>query len=257
MRGYLRIQAGLVFLTLFFSHQAVAEPISALQRTSKFSLQSRVLDEAREIYVLAPEKFDPNCECYTTVYVLDGEWSFLLVSSYLAYLSHWNRIPDIVVTGVRNVNRNRDYLFAEDRNFPASGGAESFTKFVKEEWMPTVEKAYGGNGKRVLLGHSFGGTYTLYSLISDPGLFDAYIAIGSSTWVSGKALFPMADEYLKTPNGKNLFLYMAVAEADGGGAQFLTESLLPGNSKKIPYPASRSISKLLKRPTISPQSPRG
>jgi hypothetical protein len=216
MRGYLRIQAGLVFLTLFFSHQAVAEPISALQRTSKFSLQSRVLDEAREIYVLAPEKFDPNCECYTTVYVLDGEWSFLLVSSYLAYLSRWNRIPDIVVTGVRNVNRNRDYLFAEDRNFPASGGAESFTKFVKEEWMPTVEKAYGGNGKRVLLGHSFGGTYTLYSLISDPGLFDAYIAIGSSTWVSGKALFPMADEYLKTPNGKNLFLYMAVAEADGG-----------------------------------------
>jgi tetratricopeptide (TPR) repeat protein len=58
--------------------------------------------------------------------------------------------------------------------------------------VPLVENEFNGNGRRVLIGHSFGGSYTLYSLMTDPGFFDAYIAVGSSTWVSGRALFDLA-----------------------------------------------------------------
>lgn len=203
----------LVIMTIL---PAWSEPISAPERTEHFTVYSEVLDEEREIYVLTPEGFDPDGEGYATVYVLDGEWSFPLVSSYHDYLSRWGRIPKVVVTGVRNVDRNRDYLFAGDKNFPGSGGAANFSEFLKNEWAPLVEEKFNGSGKRVLIGHSFGGSYTLYSLMTDPGFFDAYIAIGSSTWVSGRALFGLADEFLKTSIDKNIFLYMAVAEADGG-----------------------------------------
>ena len=121
-----------------------------------------------------------------------------------------------MVTGIRNVDRNRDYLFAGDKNFPNSGGAANFSEFLKETWVPLVENEFNGNGRRVLIGHSFGGSYTLYSLMTDPGFFDAYIAVGSSTWVSGRALFDLADDFLGTTIAKSLFLYMAVAQADGG-----------------------------------------
>jgi hypothetical protein len=159
------IQASVFLFVIVFS-QVSAEPITAAERTEKLRVFSEALDEEREIYVLAPEGFDA--------------------------LSRWNRIPKVVVTGIRNVDRNRDYLFAGDKNFPNSGGAANFSEFLKETWVPLVENEFNGNGRRVLIGHSFGGSYTLYSLMTDPGFFDAYIAVGSSTWVSGRALFDLA-----------------------------------------------------------------
>ena len=195
---------------------ALAEPITAQGRTETLHVYSEILDEEREIYVLAPEDFDAAGEGYTTIYVLDGEWSFPLISSYLDYLSRWNRIPKLVVTGVRNTDRNRDYIFAEDRSFPGTGGADKFKRFISEEWRPLVEQKYNGNGTRVLIGHSFSGSFALYSMMTDPGFFDAYIAIGSSTWVAQKGLFKIAEEFLGKTLQKKIFLYMAVAEADGG-----------------------------------------
>ena len=53
-------------------------------------------------------------------------------------------------------------------------------------------------------------------MMSDPKLFDAYIAIGSSTWVAQRGLFEMAETFLDKSLQKEVFLYMAVAEADGG-----------------------------------------
>ena len=139
-----------------------------------------------------------------------------MVSSYVDYLVRWNRIPPMIVTGARNVDRNRDFLWAEDSNFPGSGGADAFTRFVESEWATQIANRFKAQGPRILAGHSFGGSYTLYSLTNSPGFFDAYIAIGSSTWVSGRAIFDEADSFLQSPLDKNLFLYMAVAEADGG-----------------------------------------
>jgi predicted alpha/beta superfamily hydrolase len=195
---------------------ALAEPITAQQRTDTLTLYSKILDEEREIYVLVPEDFDPGAKGYTTIYVLDGEWSFPMVSSYIDYLSRWKRIPNLIVTGVRNVDRNRDYIFAEDRSFPGTGGADQFQRFLAEEWAPTIEEKYNGSGKRILLGHSFGGAFALYSMMTAPDLFDAYIAVGSSTWVAQRGLFKVAEEFLRKPLQEKFFLYMAVAEADGG-----------------------------------------
>lgn len=195
---------------------ALAEPITAQERTDTLSVYSKILDEEREIYVLAPEDFDPGAGGYTTVYVLDGEWSFPMVSSYIDYLSRWKRIPNLLVTGIRNVDRNRDYIFAEDHSFPGTGGANQFRRFVSEEWVPLIEENYNGNGTRILIGHSFGGSFALYSMMTDPGLFDAYIAIGSSTWVAQRGLFEVAEEFLGQPLQDEIFLYMGVAEADGG-----------------------------------------
>jgi len=204
------------YTLLLGSTVALAEPITAQERTDTLPVFSEALDEEREIYVLAPEDFDSDGEGYTTIYILDGEWSFPLVSSYVDYLSRWKRIPNLIVTGVRNVDRNRDYIFEEDRSFPGTGGADQFQRFVSEEWVPFIEEKYNGNGTKILVGHSFGGAFALYSMMTDPDLFDAYIALGSSTWVAQRGLFEVAEEFLGKPLQDEIFLYMAVAEADGG-----------------------------------------
>ncbi|MGH2622251.1 MAG: alpha/beta hydrolase [Sphingobacterium sp.] len=67
--------------------------------------------------------------------------------------------------------RIRDYTYpkalAQD-SFPTSGGANSFYSFLKNELIPTIDRNYRTDKfSRTLMGHSFGGYFTLYVLLQD------------------------------------------------------------------------------------------
>jgi predicted alpha/beta superfamily hydrolase len=72
-----------------------------------------------------------------------------------------------VGVGIINTNRRRDLLYIK--------GADKFLDFVTSELIPVVEKDYRTQ-KRILYGHSFGGGFTLYSMINKPNYFNYYIA---------------------------------------------------------------------------------
>jgi predicted alpha/beta superfamily hydrolase len=54
-------------------------------------------------------------------------------------------------------------------------GADKFLDFITSEVIPYVEKGYNIL-TRILHGHSFCGSFTVYSLINKPGSFDCFIA---------------------------------------------------------------------------------
>ena len=148
--------------------------------------------------------------------MLDGEWNFELVASYLDYMFDNDAFPEMIVTGVQNVNRNRDYVPREDASFRDTGKADDFLEFVKEDWVDFIDYDYSSSQKRVLVGHSFGGVFTLHALFKEPELFDAYIALGSSAWIADRVLFEEADAFFADASGADAFVYMAVGEGDGG-----------------------------------------
>src|SRR5207237_5637232 len=94
-------------------------------------------------------------------------------------------IPEIIVVGVTwggnqpnyDSLRARDYTPTPESRLPQSGGAENFLAFMKKELFPFIESNYKANSKdRTLMGSSLGGLFTLYSLFTQPGLFQRYIA---------------------------------------------------------------------------------
>jgi hypothetical protein len=200
----------------------LADPTSAaavtnnpFERTTNYTITSDALAEKREIIVRTPPEYDPTA-AYPVVYVTDGERNFELVASYLDYMADSGVYPRLIVTGVTNVNRNRDYIPRQDTNFDDTGNADQFLAFVRDEWVPSITGRFAASDDRVLLGHSFGGVFTLHTLFTEPDLFEAYVALGSSAWISDRVLFEEAEAWFHAPENADAFLFMAVGEGDGG-----------------------------------------
>ncbi len=212
------------FLVLFAAMSAHADTIGASERTKSQTFQSKALGEKREIYIRTPIHYDETVG-YPVVYVLDGEWNFELVAAHLDYMNDNGVMPPVIVTGIRNVNRNRDYLPRADANYYNSGEAGAFLDFVEEDWIRLVEDAYPASGKRILVGHSFGGVFALFSFFEEPTLFDAAISASASAWIADEALFDMAHTRFDkgVPDGR--FVYMASGEFDGGPTRPSGEAL--------------------------------
>lgn len=183
--------------------------------TTAFDIESSVLGETRRVLVRLPEGHEPG-RPYPTVYVLDADGQFEWIAAYLGYMARQAVYPPVIVTGVLNVNRNRDFVPRADANYPDTGEAARFLRFVKDEWVPRIEADHGESSGRVIVGHSFGGVFAMYALFSAPGLFDATIALGTSAWVGDGVLMEQARSWFddEAPNGQ--FVYMAVGENDGG-----------------------------------------
>ncbi len=186
------------------------------ERTKTITIESKILNESREIFIRTPPGYNPANKKYPVVYVLDGDWNFEYVASYLDYMFTHNIYPEMIVAGVRNVNRNRDYVPRHDIYFKDTGKADNFLRFVKNEWIEEIEKIYSTSEERFIIGHSFGGVFALHTLFSDPALFDAYIVLSASAWVAEEVLLEEARAYFMNPADSNAFVYMAVGEGDGG-----------------------------------------
>jgi len=194
---------------------AFADTYDSSTRTRAFNIESEALSETREVMVRTPPYYKDGQQ-YPVVYVLDGEGNFEFVASYLDYLADNEVYPQMIVTGVRNVNRNRDYVPREDANFADTGEADAFLEFVKDEWVEEVEREYPASGERIIVGHSFGGVFALHAFFKEPDLFDANIALGTSAWIGDRVLLEEATALFNERDDVDSFVYMAVGEGDGG-----------------------------------------
>ncbi len=206
----------LFVLVLMAGSTAIADTYDSSQRTHTFAIESDALNETRQVIVRTPPKYNADEKRYPVVYVLDGEWNFEFVASYLDYMADNEVYPQMIVTGVTNVNRNRDYVPRADANFSDTGGADDFLAFVKNEWIKDVEGRYPASGDRIIVGHSFGGVFALHAFFKEPSLFAANIALGASAWIGDGVLYEEADALFEGQKNVDGFVYMAVGEGDGG-----------------------------------------
>jgi predicted alpha/beta superfamily hydrolase len=140
----------------------------------KDTLYSSVLNENREIWVSVPSDFRKNLEGqrFPIILVLDGSYHFYNVVGMVDQFSVNEICPPMIVVGLENTNRYRDFYpeFESDK----------FTVFLKEELLPYINKKYPTQPYRVIIGHSLGGLRVVKPAIFDKGLFNGYISIDPS-----------------------------------------------------------------------------
>ena len=139
------------------------------------SIESKILNETREVFVYTPDGYDDGNESFPVLYVLDGESKFFIATAIANFLATNQRIPRTIVVGIPNVARNRDFTPAVEPQ-PTIGGADNFIKFLDEELMDFVDNKYRTQDFNVLFGHSLCGMFSVYTLFNNPELFDAYIS---------------------------------------------------------------------------------
>jgi predicted alpha/beta superfamily hydrolase len=182
------------------------------------TVYSEILGEKRSIWVYTPESDTGKSEHqkrYPVVYLLDGDWHFVSVVGMLQQLSYINGntiCPEMIVIGIPVKDRYRDLTPTYDSAFSkSSGGYSRFISFIKKELMPHVASKYPVAPYNLFIGHSLGGLTVINTLISDPDLFNGYVAIDPSMWWDRQVSMKAAAKALKnkTFNSKRLFLAIA------------------------------------------------
>lgn len=219
---------------------------------SKHKIHSDILNEDREYWVNLPENYNSQAK-YPVVYVLDGRYQFHSVASILRYLALASEIPEMILVGITNTDRVRDLTptnnlvnsygveFAGDKT---SGGADNFLNFIKTELSPQIEAEYSIANYRMLIGHSHGGLFSLYSFIQASDFFNSFISVDPSLYWDSEIVKERLIENLKqNPDVKNSIY---ISSANNEGDDFLSEKVMVASQNSFVEVLSSSEFKNLK-----------
>ncbi len=178
------------------------------------SIFSKVLNEERDVKIILPDSYKPGSdEKYEVIYLTDGEWVSDLFPFIYRFAKGENYVPPVIMVAIPNTylntvnQRDRDFLPVHVDNPAISGGGDKFISFLKDELIPYIDKTYPTNGTNSLYGHSYGGLFVVYTLLTEPGLFHTYYATDPSLWWNNDFVIKLASERLdKLPQDKMLWI---------------------------------------------------
>jgi predicted alpha/beta superfamily hydrolase len=177
----------------------------------KDSLHSSVLNEQRDFWVVVPENIKAY-ERLPVIYLLDGDQQ--LQNLHAVYNSYWgHHLPRMILVGIDNSqNRTRDLTISKvEQHWEENGAGDQFMQFISSELIPFIETNYPVTNYRTLIGHSYGGLFTINMLIQNPDLFQNYIAIDPSIDWDNQYITRVLHKELENNDysGKNLYLSLA------------------------------------------------
>ncbi|MFT4738937.1 MAG: putative alpha/beta superfamily hydrolase [Cyclobacteriaceae bacterium] len=200
-------------------HSLCAQGEDQIMIGTEYMYSSEILNEERAYWVSLPESYSETTSSYKTypiLIVLDGHAHFKPVVGMVNYMStgyNGNRkIPEMIVVGIQNVNRNRDFTPDKIITTRANvyGGGDKFLSFLEEELIPALDQQYRTVPYRILFGHSLGGLLAAHTFMKDQTLFNAFISVDPSfgNWDAA-----MMDQKLDAVTEKSFdrFIYLATA----------------------------------------------
>lgn len=189
---------------------------------TKHTLHSNILNEDRGYWVSLPDSYNDKRSShkrYPILMVLDGNLHFKSIAGVVNYLSSdayrsW-KIPEMILVGVQNVDRRRDYtpdkiITVRENN---TGGGEKFLRFLEDELIPELENNYRTDPYRILFGHSLSALLATHAYMKEESLFSAFIAVDPSfgTWDE-----ETMDQKLEAVTGRTFKRYFYLATANWG-----------------------------------------
>lgn len=184
----MKLKFGITFLLIVFFNQAFAQSIA---RVENIKIQSKILNQEREILIYTPVDYDWRTnEYFNVIYVFDSQNRefFDYTNSIISFLTDGNM--SFIVVGVTSpfneeldYSRNNDFLpkleteDSKKRYGKYSGNADNFLRFVETDVVSYVNSKYRTLNQNIAVGHSLGASFILYSLLEKPNLFQNYIAI--------------------------------------------------------------------------------
>lgn len=226
---------------LFLAQELRAQSTPNIVETETVdSIYSETLKEYREFWVKLPENYNEKSGIkYPVVYLLDG---FSLKNNLeTVYDNYWGHyLPSMILVGVSNQNnRTRDLTISQvnlrrgSTYQNESGGAEKFSRFMEKELISYIDSIYPTTPYRTLIGHSYGGLFTLNMLLNHTHVFNNYIAIDPSVEWDNQNILKQAKVKLATQSfeGKSLFVSLAAEQLHMWDENITMENIMADSSE--------------------------
>lgn len=188
-------------------------PLRAQERvtlpgTEVHRLTSKHNGIAYKLYVSVPPGYDSSkTKKYGVIYTLDADYSFAIARNVVEHMSDRDHLEPLIVVSIAydgpaqyRLNRTRDYTpthTLEGGYGPeyqkVSGGAPKFRDFLTKELIPFIDARYRTiPGRRALSGHSYGGLFSTWMLLTTgTRFFDRYIIVSPSLWYDDRMIFKL------------------------------------------------------------------
>jgi predicted alpha/beta superfamily hydrolase len=209
----LLLAAGLLIMPAASPAADVVAPPSHIISGQDLSIRSAVLNEARSLSIYLPDDYHISTARYPVLYVLDGGAYAAYVAETVRLLAFQRDIPPLIVVGIPNTNRVRDFSPFPLANSPGSGGADAFLRFLSEELIPHMDAHYRTETYRILFGHSLGGSFTVYALFAQPTVFQAGLAVSPALYSDRGRLLRHLEGLLASGRGfPTSYLWLSIGD---------------------------------------------
>lgn len=230
-----------IILVIVISNQLFSQ-----NKIEEFHLQSEFLKETRSIHVSLPEQYDLSSKIYPLVLVMDHDLLFNTTAAITTQLSRTSRMPESIVVSISTGSKHRNYyapnLYNNHRDRPYNYGnhQEEFLNFIEKELLPSVEENYRIAKFKTIIGFSPSSVFSIYSLLTKPYLFQAYICFASGNIIGDgyskdeRLIEELEQLYSKLKYGPN-YLYVVSGSKDAENQPYIETNVKDFNHKLSKY----------------------
>lgn len=218
----MRITLYIIAFLVFSSCQN--EKNKLIGTTESFTITSSIVNDDFKINIYLPPNYPQANIEYPLIIGLDGdlfEEPAKIVSQHIEK----GIIPPAIFVGIgygdNTDKRNRDYTptVTQDIEDDETGGAFDFYNFIRTELIPELENKYQLDtaNKKTLVGHSYGGLFTLFAMFQDRNTnpFDKFIPIASSFWYDSGVIFEFEEDYSQDNLDFPVTVYTSMGSLEG------------------------------------------
>ncbi len=234
---------------------AAAKPY-VVPNTDVIALHSKQVGADYQLFVALPPDYRTSKKTYPVVYMLDADYSFALVRNVVQHFVEREDMPPVILVAIAypgaaadrvvyRMNRTRDYTpaYAPDGGYGAdfqkvSGGGPKFRAFIASELIPLIERRYRTDHEdRTIIGHSYGGLFATYVLLTQPALFKRYVIVSPSLWYSNRIALTMEQAAAASGSRPDARVFFAVGSRENqpmvDDLVELVKSLRSRNNQKL------------------------
>lgn len=184
------------------------------------------------------------------LYVGDANGLFASAVDIVRLMQQSAHLPHMLVVGIgyrmggiadTDVIRSRDFTPTHDELYTTvfpecttTGGAPQFLAFIRDELQPWVAANYNVDpDDSAYFGHSFGGLFGTWVMLTEPSTFRGY-GIGSpSLWWHGNMMFEYERQYSKTHDDLPARAFFGIGALEDHAGRLHEASRLPADAQTV------------------------
>ena len=223
---------------------AQAQKLIEIPKVERFRLASKAVGDSFEIRVLMPPRIPGETTRFPVLYMTDVHNGFIIDDDSMR-LMMISDIPRFIAVGIGYAStssimegllvRARDLTHVAATaevggSFPianmvkpsvATGGADKFLGFIRDELMPVIDARYPTDPKeRGYWGDSLGGLFGTWVLFTSPATFNRYILGSPSLWWANEDVMKVAEKYLATHDDLPATVFLGIGGLEEGGPTY-------------------------------------
>ncbi|MFH1844917.1 MAG: alpha/beta hydrolase-fold protein [bacterium] len=196
---------------------------------------SQILDDERRILVRLPDRYHETDGDYPVIYLLHGTpWSFFSqVAAKLHQQVESGNLPEFILVGIeQHGHEEMRPRGIGHRDAPIR--ATEFQRFLAEDLIPFVDRHYRTRDYRVLLGSFDCGLFAIFTWLTRPELFHAYLTSNPGHGLDSERMLAMVRAVSGEATVQGRYLHLSHRPDAEGRLDVATTGFLIDLEARIP-----------------------